>query len=300
MTTISPTKAFVDSDREFWHGVLTGGGFTPIPRWTLDPVPGMAACEALVPGDLLPALRQRARRARRAAQLDAAGRARQGARGSLRRVRGGNRLHGRDPRRAVALPAGDRTRFVAGGPAPGPPDRVGAAGAPGLPGWRSGGRARPARAGVRDRVRRAGRRGHAGAGHRAVGEPLAAAGPPHPAAAVPDRGARRGRGGQDRRLSPHRAGADRRRPGGRARPANPAGPGRARLPARRAGRTGPGAAGRADARAVRAAGPDAPGRHRGDLRRPAVDLRRAQCPTRTGWPGRCWPGVFAARASWPW
>ena len=59
MTTISPTKAFVDSDREFWHGVLTGGGFTPIPRWTLDPVPGMAACEALVPGDLLPALRQR-------------------------------------------------------------------------------------------------------------------------------------------------------------------------------------------------------------------------------------------------
>jgi amino acid adenylation domain-containing protein len=60
MTTISPTKAFVDSDREFWHGVLTGGGFTPIPRWTLDPVPGMAACEALVPGDLLPALRQRA------------------------------------------------------------------------------------------------------------------------------------------------------------------------------------------------------------------------------------------------
>ncbi len=60
MTTISSTKAFVDSDREFWHGVLTGGGFTPIPRWTLDPVPGVAACEALVPGDLLPALRQRA------------------------------------------------------------------------------------------------------------------------------------------------------------------------------------------------------------------------------------------------
>src|SRR6266566_3130220 len=60
MTTISPTKAFVDSDREYWHGVLTGGGFTAIPRWTLDPVPGVAVCEALVPGDLLPALRQRA------------------------------------------------------------------------------------------------------------------------------------------------------------------------------------------------------------------------------------------------
>ena len=60
MTTISPTKALVDSDREFWHGVLTGGGFTPIPRWTLDPVPGVAVCEAAVPRDLLPALRQRA------------------------------------------------------------------------------------------------------------------------------------------------------------------------------------------------------------------------------------------------
>src|SRR5262249_45041259 len=60
MTTISRTTDFADSDREFWHGVLTGGGFTPIPRWTLDPVPGVAACEALVPGGLLPALRKRA------------------------------------------------------------------------------------------------------------------------------------------------------------------------------------------------------------------------------------------------
>jgi amino acid adenylation domain-containing protein len=60
MTTISPTETLVDSDRDFWHGVLAGGGFTPIPRWTLDPVPGVAACEALVPGDLLPALRKRA------------------------------------------------------------------------------------------------------------------------------------------------------------------------------------------------------------------------------------------------
>src|ERR1700750_3336657 len=47
MTTISLPEAI-------------GGGFTPIPRWTLDPVPGVAACEAAVPRDLLPALRQRA------------------------------------------------------------------------------------------------------------------------------------------------------------------------------------------------------------------------------------------------
>jgi amino acid adenylation domain-containing protein len=58
MTTNSLAKAFADSDREFWHGVLSGGGFTPIPRWTLDPVPGVAVCEAAVPRDLLPALRQ--------------------------------------------------------------------------------------------------------------------------------------------------------------------------------------------------------------------------------------------------
>ena len=60
MTTMSLAEAFVDSDREFWHGVLTGGGFTAIPRWTRDPVPGVAGYEAPVPGDLLPALRQRA------------------------------------------------------------------------------------------------------------------------------------------------------------------------------------------------------------------------------------------------
>src|SRR6478752_2456983 len=60
MTSISLAEAFVDSDREFWHGVLTGGGFAPIPRWTLDPVPGVAVCEVAVPRDLLPALRQRA------------------------------------------------------------------------------------------------------------------------------------------------------------------------------------------------------------------------------------------------
>jgi amino acid adenylation domain-containing protein len=60
MTTTSLAEAFVDSDREFWHGVLTGGGFAPIPRWTLDPAPGVAVCEVPVPRDLLPALRQRA------------------------------------------------------------------------------------------------------------------------------------------------------------------------------------------------------------------------------------------------
>ena len=51
MTTISLPEAFVDSDREFWRGVLAGG-FTAIPRWTTDPVPGIAGHETPVPGDL--------------------------------------------------------------------------------------------------------------------------------------------------------------------------------------------------------------------------------------------------------
>ena len=60
MTTISLAEAFADSDREFWRGVLTGGGFTAIPRWTLDPVPGVAEHEVTVPRDLVAALRRRA------------------------------------------------------------------------------------------------------------------------------------------------------------------------------------------------------------------------------------------------
>ena len=58
MTTNSPAKALVDSDREFWHGVLTAGGFTPIRG---GPGPGARGgrCEARCPATL-PALRQRA------------------------------------------------------------------------------------------------------------------------------------------------------------------------------------------------------------------------------------------------
>ena len=60
-TSISrPAAASVAADREFWRGVLTDGGFTAVPRWTLDPVPGVAAHETPVPGALLAALRQRA------------------------------------------------------------------------------------------------------------------------------------------------------------------------------------------------------------------------------------------------
>ncbi|MGI5400695.1 non-ribosomal peptide synthetase [Streptomyces sp. CA-135486] len=46
----------VDADREFWRGVLVAGGFTAIPRWTLNPVMGVAEHEATIPDDVVGAL----------------------------------------------------------------------------------------------------------------------------------------------------------------------------------------------------------------------------------------------------
>jgi amino acid adenylation domain-containing protein len=44
--------------REFWRGALVAGGFTAIPRWTLDPVTGVAEHEATIDDDLAAALRR--------------------------------------------------------------------------------------------------------------------------------------------------------------------------------------------------------------------------------------------------
>ncbi|MET8299053.1 amino acid adenylation domain-containing protein [Streptomyces sp. NPDC006678] len=44
--------------REFWRGVLTAGGLTPIPRWTLDPVPGIAEHDATISDGDVAALRR--------------------------------------------------------------------------------------------------------------------------------------------------------------------------------------------------------------------------------------------------
>jgi amino acid adenylation domain-containing protein len=60
MTTISSSDVTADSGREFWRGMLLASGFTAIPRWTLDPVPGVAAHEAMIPGDLVAGFRERA------------------------------------------------------------------------------------------------------------------------------------------------------------------------------------------------------------------------------------------------
>ncbi|MFG2629628.1 amino acid adenylation domain-containing protein [Streptomyces sp. NPDC048473] len=46
----------VQADREFWRAVLVAGGFTAIPRWTLNPVTGVGEHEATVPDDVVAAL----------------------------------------------------------------------------------------------------------------------------------------------------------------------------------------------------------------------------------------------------
>src|SRR2546428_6282505 len=43
---------------EFWRGVLLAGGFTAVPRWTLDPVPGVGEHEARIPDELVAVLRR--------------------------------------------------------------------------------------------------------------------------------------------------------------------------------------------------------------------------------------------------
>jgi amino acid adenylation domain-containing protein len=47
-----------EAGREFWRGVLAAGGFTAIPRWTLDPAAGVAEHETTVRDDLAATLRR--------------------------------------------------------------------------------------------------------------------------------------------------------------------------------------------------------------------------------------------------
>src|SRR5256712_13324577 len=52
------TVTAAESGREFWRGVLLAGGFTAVPRWTLDPVPGVGEHEARIPDELVAVLRR--------------------------------------------------------------------------------------------------------------------------------------------------------------------------------------------------------------------------------------------------
>src|SRR5436190_1992651 len=52
------TVTAAESGREFWRGVLLAGGFAALPRWTLEPVPGVGEHEARIPDELVAALRR--------------------------------------------------------------------------------------------------------------------------------------------------------------------------------------------------------------------------------------------------
>src|SRR3989454_11507433 len=62
MTNVSlrdpDTVTTAERGREFWRGVLLAGGFTALPRWTLEPVPGVCEHEATIPDELVAALRR--------------------------------------------------------------------------------------------------------------------------------------------------------------------------------------------------------------------------------------------------
>ncbi|WP_030607338.1 non-ribosomal peptide synthetase [Streptomyces sclerotialus] len=47
-----------ETGRDFWRGALVGGGVTALPRWTRQPVPGVAEQVASVPAEVVTALRR--------------------------------------------------------------------------------------------------------------------------------------------------------------------------------------------------------------------------------------------------
>src|SRR3989442_8491547 len=55
------TMTTAERGREFWRGVLLAAGFTALPRWTLNPAPGVGEHEATIPDELVAALRRLAK-----------------------------------------------------------------------------------------------------------------------------------------------------------------------------------------------------------------------------------------------
>ena len=289
-----------EAGREFWRGVLVAGGFTAIPRWTLEPATGVAEHEATVRDDLAAALRRLADElavplssvllAAHAKVLAALSGEREVVTGYVA-VEGGRPL----PCRLTTEPGSWRARAAGH-----PPGRVGAAVAQGLPGRRSPARAGPDRAVVRDRLRPGRRRRRAGRGHVLWVGTSGHGGRLRAAAALPDRRARRRLRRQDRRLPPHRARADRRRSGCRAPAPEPALGRGAPAPARRARRTPPGAARPPGSTSCSSSG----SRPTRTPSRPCTPAgggpTGSSTPGPTGWDGPCWRGGWAAKVSSRW
>jgi amino acid adenylation domain-containing protein len=55
-----PMRMLAETDRDFWGRVLTAGGFTEIPRWTLTPVNGISEHATTIPSELVETLCQQA------------------------------------------------------------------------------------------------------------------------------------------------------------------------------------------------------------------------------------------------
>ena len=143
----------VKAGREYWQGVLVAGGSTVIPRWTLDPRPGVGECTIGGPGG-----RSRGNAgpaAEPGATLLAAHAVVLAALAGEREVMTGY-VAGRVAGRCRA--ADHRARPVAGARARGGPGRAELLRPRGGPGRRSAARAGSGRAVVRDRVRPARRR----------------------------------------------------------------------------------------------------------------------------------------------
>ena len=264
--------------REFWRGVLVGGGFTAIPRWTLDPVAGVAEHEATIPGDLAAALRRLADELAvplSSVLLTAHAKVLAALSGEPEVVTGYVAADGGRPLPCRLTTKPDSWRTVLLDTHRVESELLSHKDFPVDDLRRELGLTEPSFETVFDPA--------GGDGDLAEDTVLWVGISQHrraarAAVAVPDRRARRRLRRQDRRLSPHRARADRRRSGCRARAAEPAFGRGTPLPARRARRTPPGAAGPPAPRAVRAAGGSPPGRRRGRARRPAVDLPGAQRP----------------------
>ncbi len=59
--SLHSTVTAAERGRKFWRGVLLAGGFTGVPRWTLDPVVGVGEHEKWISDELAAALRRLAR-----------------------------------------------------------------------------------------------------------------------------------------------------------------------------------------------------------------------------------------------
>jgi len=53
-----PVSMLTEASHEYWRGVLVTGGFTAVPRWTLNPVMGVVEHETTISGDLVTTLRR--------------------------------------------------------------------------------------------------------------------------------------------------------------------------------------------------------------------------------------------------